>query len=76
MIEDLEKLRRKFLWGGDDSRKKIHWVSWPKIIMDKKRRRFGRWVLNGTKPGTSHKVVLETQNRAKELMKRIYRVHS
>ncbi|XP_023770251.1 uncharacterized protein LOC111918865 [Lactuca sativa] len=40
VIEDLEKLRRKFLWGGDDSRK-IHWVSWPKIIMDKKEGGLG-----------------------------------
>lgn len=24
IIDDLEKLRRGFLWGGDDSKEKIH----------------------------------------------------
>lgn len=36
IIEDLEKLRRRFLWGGDDSKRKIHWVSWSKVVASKK----------------------------------------
>lgn len=36
IIEELEKMRRRFLWGGKDSRSKIHWVSWSKIIASKK----------------------------------------
>lgn len=35
ILVDLEKLRRKFLWGGDDPKSKIHWVSWPKVVAAK-----------------------------------------
>lgn len=31
-IDILEKIRRKFLWGGGEDRNKIHWVNWTKII--------------------------------------------
>ncbi|KAL4562127.1 hypothetical protein LXL04_034321 [Taraxacum kok-saghyz] len=32
VIEELEKNRRKFLWGGSAEKNKIHWVSWDKVI--------------------------------------------
>lgn len=35
VVEELEKIRRTFLWGGCDDRKRIHWVSWEKVIAAK-----------------------------------------
>ncbi|KAL7591412.1 hypothetical protein Lser_V15G32700 [Lactuca serriola] len=35
VIETLEKIRRRFLWGGNENKQKIHWVSWEKIIASK-----------------------------------------
>lgn len=35
IIDVLEKYRRKFLWGGSDEGKKIHWVSWDRVIASK-----------------------------------------
>ncbi|XP_023729445.1 uncharacterized protein LOC111877144 [Lactuca sativa] len=35
VLEKLEKVRRSFLWGGCDERKKIHWVSWEKVLAAK-----------------------------------------
>lgn len=32
MLEELEKLRRRFLWGDNDHKRKIHWVCWEKIL--------------------------------------------
>nr|KAJ0191688.1 hypothetical protein LSAT_V11C800406980 [Lactuca sativa] len=32
VIEELEKIRRSFLWGGGEDKKKIHWVSWDKVL--------------------------------------------
>lgn len=26
ILEDLEKLRRRFLWGGNEDKRKIHWI--------------------------------------------------
>ncbi|KAL4559382.1 hypothetical protein LXL04_031520 [Taraxacum kok-saghyz] len=31
ITKELEKIRRRFLWGGDKEKKKIHWVSWEKV---------------------------------------------
>ncbi|KAI3749677.1 hypothetical protein L2E82_20293 [Cichorium intybus] len=31
----LEKIRRRFLWGGTDDKRKIHWVSWEKVLAPK-----------------------------------------
>ncbi|KAL7597976.1 hypothetical protein Lser_V15G26000 [Lactuca serriola] len=36
IIDELEKIRRRFLWSGKDSNSKIHWVSWCKIVASKK----------------------------------------
>ncbi|KAI3506473.1 hypothetical protein L1887_28832 [Cichorium endivia] len=36
VLNDLEKLRRKFLWGGVDAKKSIHWVSWDRVTAEKK----------------------------------------
>nr|KAJ0219093.1 hypothetical protein LSAT_V11C300139740 [Lactuca sativa] len=35
VLEELEKIRHTFLWGGCDERKKIHWVSWEKVLAAK-----------------------------------------
>ena len=32
VTDALEKIRRRFLWGGDENNRKIHWVSWDKIV--------------------------------------------
>ncbi|XP_023729370.1 uncharacterized protein LOC111877058 [Lactuca sativa] len=36
VINTLEKIRRRFLWGGSEEQTKIHWVTWEKVIADKK----------------------------------------
>ncbi|KAL7607598.1 hypothetical protein Lser_V15G19622 [Lactuca serriola] len=35
VLEELEKIRKSFLWGGCDEKKKIHWVSWDKVLTAK-----------------------------------------
>lgn len=36
VINILESIRRKFLWGrNDDGKRKINWVSWKKIVSPK-----------------------------------------
>ena len=35
IIEQLDKIRRRFLWGGSELKKKIHWVEWSKVIVPK-----------------------------------------
>lgn len=41
VIDTLEKIRRKFLQGGDDGKSKIHWVDWSKITASKKHGGLG-----------------------------------
>ncbi|KAI3821231.1 hypothetical protein L1987_08792 [Smallanthus sonchifolius] len=38
ILKELEVTRRRFLWGGNNAKKKIHWVKWDNII---KPRRLG-----------------------------------
>ncbi|KAI3750395.1 hypothetical protein L2E82_21030 [Cichorium intybus] len=35
VLDQLEKIRRKFIWGGDESNNKTRWVSWDKVIASK-----------------------------------------
>lgn len=34
-MEKLDQIRWRFLWGGDKSKGKIHWVSWDKVVAPK-----------------------------------------
>ncbi|XP_022032645.1 uncharacterized protein LOC110933746 [Helianthus annuus] len=36
VVEDLEGITRKFLWGGSSSVKKLHWVPWDRVASPKK----------------------------------------
>lgn len=36
VIEELEKLRRNFLWGSSDVGRKISWIAWDKVLSSKK----------------------------------------
>ncbi|KAJ9563442.1 hypothetical protein OSB04_008602 [Centaurea solstitialis] len=36
VLNQLESIRRKFLWGGTDVNKRISWIAWDKVIRDKK----------------------------------------
>ncbi|KAI3509571.1 hypothetical protein L1887_24947 [Cichorium endivia] len=31
----LENIRRRFLWGGEENKTKIHWVAWEKVLASK-----------------------------------------
>ena len=31
IINLLDSIRRRFLWGGDDDKKKINWVAWDTV---------------------------------------------
>ena len=35
VINTLEGIRRRFLWGSTDDKKKINWVSWAKVVAKK-----------------------------------------
>lgn len=35
VLDLLEKIRRRFLWGGCDEKRKINWVPWDKVIAEK-----------------------------------------
>ncbi|XP_022002688.1 uncharacterized protein LOC110900092 [Helianthus annuus] len=35
VIKDLECKIRKFLWGGNDSNNKLHWVDWERVTLPK-----------------------------------------
>jgi len=37
VIDSIEKIRRKFLWGGSEEKNKIHWVSW-KVVLGPKNK--------------------------------------
>lgn len=41
VLDSLEKLRRRFLWGGSENKKKIHWVSWKKVLASKNKGGLG-----------------------------------
>lgn len=34
-IGKIEALFRRFLWGGEEGKRKIHWVAWSNICKDK-----------------------------------------
>lgn len=36
ILDSLDKIRRRFLWGGTGDKSKIHWVEWSKAVADKK----------------------------------------
>ncbi|KAL4578421.1 hypothetical protein LXL04_014544 [Taraxacum kok-saghyz] len=36
ILDELERIRRSFIWGNEDTKKKIHWVEWSKVIASKK----------------------------------------
>ncbi|KAL4556488.1 hypothetical protein LXL04_039143 [Taraxacum kok-saghyz] len=40
-MEKLEGIRRRFLWGGDEDKRKIHWVAWEKVVTPKKKGGLG-----------------------------------
>ena len=41
VIDKLESIRRRFLWGGDDNTRKIHWVAWEKVVAPKNKGGLG-----------------------------------
>lgn len=34
-IQEIQKIRRSFIWGDNDQRKKVHLLSWDKLILPK-----------------------------------------
>ncbi|XP_023732081.1 uncharacterized protein LOC111879881 [Lactuca sativa] len=47
VIKTLEKIRMRFFWGGDETSKKMAWISWDKILADKDRGGLGLGSLKG-----------------------------
>lgn len=41
VVESLEKIRRRFLWGGSEGNRKINWVSWEKVTSPKEHGGLG-----------------------------------
>ncbi|XP_021971359.1 uncharacterized protein LOC110866520 [Helianthus annuus] len=46
VVEDLESLIRRFLWGGSSMDKKLHWVAWDRVASPKKMGDLGLHRLN------------------------------
>ncbi|KAL9666964.1 hypothetical protein QQ045_001308 [Rhodiola kirilowii] len=44
VVEEMEKIQRRFLWGSSDVRRKIHYVKWSKI---KKPKKYGGLGIQG-----------------------------
>lgn len=38
IINMLESIRRRFLWGGCEEKRKVHWVAWENVIALKDMR--------------------------------------
>nr|KAJ0222557.1 hypothetical protein LSAT_V11C200085590 [Lactuca sativa] len=41
VMDLLERLRRRFLWGGTNEKRKMHWVDWSKVVAEKKNGGLG-----------------------------------
>ncbi|KAJ0555729.1 putative reverse transcriptase zinc-binding domain-containing protein [Helianthus annuus] len=41
VINDLEAKIKRFLWGGEDGNKKLHWVAWNTVTLPKKQGGLG-----------------------------------
>lgn len=41
VIDQLESLRRRFLWGGNEESRKIPWIAWDKIVNSKENGGIG-----------------------------------
>ncbi|KAL4564947.1 hypothetical protein LXL04_029025 [Taraxacum kok-saghyz] len=41
VLESLEQIGRRFLWGGSENNKKNHWASWAKVIAPKHKGGLG-----------------------------------
>lgn len=41
VLDLLEKIRRNFLWGGSDEKRKISWISWDRIVDEKENGGLG-----------------------------------
>ncbi|KAJ0488248.1 putative reverse transcriptase zinc-binding domain-containing protein [Helianthus annuus] len=48
VVKDLEAKIRNFLWGGEDSVKKLHWVAWDRVSLPKKYGGLGLSKLKNT----------------------------
>ena len=35
MAKNLETLRDKLFWGGDETKRKIHWIKWENVLIEK-----------------------------------------
>lgn len=41
VLADIEKLRRRFLWGGNEEKNKINWVAWNVVLGSKEKGGLG-----------------------------------
>lgn len=41
MLDSLEKIRHRFLWGGAEGKNKINWEAWEKVISPKEHEDLG-----------------------------------
>lgn len=41
IINEMESLFKRFLWGGSEEARKINWVAWAKICKDKEKGGLG-----------------------------------
>ncbi|KAJ0427872.1 putative RNA-directed DNA polymerase [Helianthus annuus] len=48
VINDLECIIKKFLWGGSSSGRKMHWVGWDRVALDKRKGGLGICKLGDT----------------------------
>lgn len=44
ILNELERIRHRFLWGGSKDLRKICWVGWDKVVAAKEKRWFRCWL--------------------------------
>lgn len=76
IIDELEKIRRRFLWGDLDDGKKIHWISWDKVLALKIEGSLGVVSRNAQKISLILKWLRRPRTKSKSLWcKVVYSLH-
>ena len=75
VIDKLEEIRRKFIWGGVEDKAKINWVSWNQVVAPKSDGGLGIGSLSALNISLTVKMVVEIQKRKWLAVVSCYRWH-
>nr|XP_043639311.1 uncharacterized protein LOC122610385 [Erigeron canadensis] len=71
VIEGLESIMRKFLWGSSEDGRKVHWVSWDKVASPRNRGGLGISKLKETNVALLSKWVWRFKAKTNSLWRRV-----